>query len=158
MRTKVETTALPGGLGARRSVRDLVRAVMTSEGAGGVVAVAFVDEIEMVALNERYRGLSEPTDVLSFSAEDEEDGWPDPVGERAEDRGEVVVCPAVVERYAQEKDGDPETQLGWTIVHGVLHLLGYDHEKDDGEMRARERSLLVELDPKIRAVSAALRG
>lgn len=158
MRARVDMAPVPGKRGARRAVRDLVRAVMASEDVGGSVAIAFLDETEMAGLNERFRGSSGPTDVLSFSNDDGEGEWPDPAGRKTKDVGEVVVCPAVVERYAQEDDGDPETQMGWTILHGVLHLLGYDHEEDEGEMRARERSLLVELDSKIRAASAALRG
>ena len=45
-------------------------------------------------------------------------------------------------------------QLAWTLVHGVLHLVGYDHEKDDGEMRRRERVLLKDLKPLVQAFSA----
>jgi ssRNA-specific RNase YbeY (16S rRNA maturation enzyme) len=48
--------------------------------------------------------------------------------------------------------------VGWTIQHGVLHLLGYDHENDSGEMRAREQVLLGELDRQVRAVGKALGG
>ena len=59
--------------------------------------------------------------------------------------GEVVVCASVVTRYAREDGVDGAEQLAWTIVHGVLHLLGYDHEVDHGEMRDRERALLPEL-------------
>lgn len=155
MRVKVDIAPVRGKRGTRRSVRDLVEAVMASEDVGGAVAVAFVDESEMSGLNERFRGSTGPTDVLSFSTEDDECEWPDPAGEKIKDMGEVVLCPAVIERYAHEEDGDPATQMGRTIMHGVLHLLGYDHEEDDGEMRARERSLLLELDSKIRAASAA---
>ena len=158
MKVKVEIVPRPSGRAASRSVRELVNAVMASEGVGGEVTVAFVDETEMTGLNERFRKESGPTDVLSFGQPDGEGEWPEAVEEQTEDRGEIVVCPAIVERYAQEEDGDPATQLGWAIVHGVLHLLGYDHERDDGEMRARESELLRELDPKVRAVSTAFRG
>ncbi len=137
---------------------DLAKRVMASEGVDGSVALAFVDEAEMAGLNERFRGASGPTDVLSFNQADDDSEWPDPTGRSANDRGEVVVCPSVVARYAMEDGGDPGTQLGWTILHGMLHLLGYDHEKDDGEMRERERLLLRELDPQVRAVSRAFRG
>jgi len=156
VRVKVDIAPIRGKRGTRRSVRDLVKAVMASEDASGVVAVAFLDESEMAGLNERFRGSPGPTDVLSFRTEDDECEWPDPVGENTKDRGEIVLCPAVIERYAHEEDGDPATQMGRTILHGVLHLLGYDHEEDEGEMRARERALLLELDSKVRAVSTAL--
>ena len=158
MKVKVEIIPQPSGRAAGRSVRELVNAVMASEGVGGAVTVVFVDETEMTGLNERFRKESGPTDVLSFGQPDDQEEWPEAGGEQTQDRGEIVVCPAVVEQYAQEEGGDPPTQLGWAIMHGLLHLLGYDHEKDDGEMRTRESELLRELDPKVRAVSAAFRG
>ncbi len=135
---------------------DLVEAVLDAEGVAGMVTVAFVGEEAIAELNTRYRGLDEPTDVLSFSSA-ADDAWPDQqdsdaVAEPVRDLGEMVVCPAVVRRYAEE-DGDPERQLGWTLMHGVLHLVGYDHERDDGEMRERERVLLGDLDQEVRAVS-----
>ena len=141
---------------AQGPVIDLVEAVLDAEGVAGMVTVAFLDEEAIAELNGRYRGLDEPTDVLSFSSA--EDSWPDQqdadaVAEPVRDLGEVVVCPAVVRRYAEEEDGDPERQMGWTLMHGVLHLVGYDHERDDGEMRERERVLLGDLDREVRAVS-----
>ena len=59
--------------------------------------------------------------------------------------GEVVICPALVRRYAAEAGTTSGYQLGWTVVHGMLHLLGYDHEQDRGEMRPREQVLLERL-------------
>lgn len=158
MRAKVEITLQPGQDRVRRSLKRLVKAVLAAESADGSMSVAFVDEAEIKALNVRFRGLDEPTDVLSFRQADSDDLWPDPTEEAGVELGEVVVCPAVVERYAQEEGGDQQTQLGWTVVHGVLHLLGYDHETDSGEMRAREQELLRELDTQVGAVSKALRG
>lgn len=136
-------------------VVDLVEGVLDAEGASGTVILAFVDEEEMTALNGRFRGLREPTDVLSFAREDEEGGWPDAADAVAE-LGEVVVCPSIVRRYAEEESGDPGRQLAWTLVHGVLHLLGYDHEIDKGEMREREQALLGRFDRLVAAVSPTL--
>jgi probable rRNA maturation factor len=130
-------------------VAGLVRAVLDLEGAQGTVVVAFVDEETIKDLNARDRGLSEPTDVLSYCARDEEAEWTGPLPEEdvAPDLGEVIVCPALVRRYAEEGGRDPGGQLAWTIMHGVLHVLGYDHERDAGEMRRREQALLEELLP-----------
>jgi probable rRNA maturation factor len=171
----VEVVDRTGSGQAQTPVVDLVEAVLDAEGVAGMVVVAFVDEGAIAELNARYRGLNEPTDVLSFSYSEDEAYWPDQKDsgasiERASpghmlaergasgdaavlDLGEVVVCPAVVRRYSEEGDGDPDRQLGWTIMHGVLHLVGYDHERDDGEMRERERVLLGDLDREVRAVS-----
>jgi rRNA maturation RNase YbeY len=59
----------------------------------------------------------------------------------------------VVQRYARSDGVDPGQQLAWTLVHGTLHLVGYDHERDEGEMREREKALLKGFDPLVRAIS-----
>ncbi|MBN1629608.1 MAG: rRNA maturation RNase YbeY [Thermoleophilia bacterium] len=145
------------GLGCIRDpVTALALAVLDAEQRVGGVVVAFVDEVAMADLNGRYRGLEEPTDVLSFSEADAED-WSDaglPCEEAIPDLGEVVVCPAVVSRYAAEEGADARRQMAWTIIHGLLHLLGYDHETDHGEMRLREQTLLEELTVLARALPA----
>jgi probable rRNA maturation factor len=155
---KVEVAVFPGQERLRGPVKDLVKHVLAVEKAKGLVSVAFVDEQEMAELNKLYRGIASPTDVLSFGQGDESVEWPDPTRGRDPELGEVVLCPAVVARYAGEEGGDPGTQMGWAILHGVLHLLGYDHETDGGEMRAREQVLLRELERRVRAVSEAARG
>jgi probable rRNA maturation factor len=155
---KVEVALQPGFEKARGPVRRLVQAVLASEKARGRVSVAFVDEQDMARLNALYRGLDSATDVLSFGQGDGGVEWPDPTKSKILDLGEVVVCPAVVQRYALEDEGHPDTQMGWTLLHGTLHLLGYDHEADKGEMRAREQALLVSLERQVGAVSKALRG
>jgi probable rRNA maturation factor len=135
------------------AVVRLVQAVLEAEGADGAVSVAFVGEDEISGLNGRYRGVPQATDVLAFAAEPAEAPWP---GEACE-LGEVVVCPQVVLRYAREEGCPAAAQLGWTLVHGVLHLLGYDHEADQGEMRSRERRLLKESPALVSALSLAAR-
>ncbi len=149
----------------RGPVVDLVSAALDAEGVCGAVVVVFVDERAITELNGRYRGLNEPTDVLSFRYADGCADWPERTGARSTgergtpgngilpDLGEMIVCPAVVHRYAVEEGGDLARQLGWTLVHGALHLAGYDHECDRGEMRRRERALLDELDDLVRALS-----
>lgn len=159
MSLAVEVVTPPGLERVREPVADLVRAALVSEGVrDGSVSVAFVDEREMTDLNRRFRQLNEPTDVLSFSETGAGREWPDPGKDSEEDLGEIVVCMSAVQRYALDEGGDPETQLGWTLVHGVLHLMAYDHERDDGRMRARECALLAELAPQVRAVAAAAGG
>ena len=130
-------------------VAALVRAVLELEGAQGTVVVAFVEEEAIRDLNVRDRGLPGPTDVLSYCVRDEEADWPGPFleGDTPLELGEVVVCPAVIRRYAEEGGREPGGQLAWTVIHGVLHVLGYDHAEDEGEMRRREQALLEELRP-----------
>jgi probable rRNA maturation factor len=89
---------------------------------------------EMARINDEHRGKAEPTDVLSFpidgaDALDWDDDGPPP------ELGDVIICPEA----AQEP-------LESLVVHGVLHLLGYDHETDDGEMLALQDRLVDEAE------------
>jgi probable rRNA maturation factor len=93
----------------------------------GHLAVAFVDEPEIRRLNRAHRGLDEPTDVLSFPVDEAVPA----AGPR--ELGDVVVCPART------------VDLAEAVVHGVLHLCGYDHERDEGEMLALQRRVLTSL-------------
>jgi probable rRNA maturation factor len=108
----------------------LARETLRGEGLGRCeLSVSFVDEDEMAALHERFLGESGPTDVLSFPL-DGEDG-----GVRA--LGDVVISPAVA---ARNNPDDPGAELRLLVVHGILHVLGYDHEDDAAraEMWARQ--------------------
>ncbi len=134
------------------AVSALVGAVLDAEATGGALTVVLVEESVIADLNLRYRGLAESTDVLSFTEEVGVGDWPGddaannpgPGGQSTpRELGELVVCPEVVRRYAAEDDNEVDRQLAWTIVHGLLHLLGYDHEVDEGEMREREQALLA---------------
>jgi probable rRNA maturation factor len=137
----VDSTGLVSG---QEAVGNLVRAVLEAEGTTGEVGVSFVDEASIAELNSRYRSSRESTDVLSFDYSEDE-RWPGEARTGAVS-GEIVVCPSVVVRYAVEEGRAAGAQLGWTLIHGALHLAGYDHETDQGEMRERERRLLDQLD------------
>ena len=104
----------------RDALVDLARRTLMSEGAGPVeLSISLVDESEMSALHQRYTGEDGATDVLSFSMDDE--GL----------LGDVVICP----EFAARQNPSLADELRLLVVHGVLHLLGYDHE-DDQERRA----------------------
>jgi probable rRNA maturation factor len=106
-------------------VRELCMLALSSAGIeDGHMAVEFVDEDRIQALNREYRRIDSPTDVLSFGVD--EDGAP--AGPR--ELGDVVICPART------------TDLREAVVHGALHLTGMDHEADDGEMLALQAELL----------------
>jgi probable rRNA maturation factor len=160
MPAEVEVLNETGSEILEMGVVSLVRKVLAAEGVAGGVGVAFVDESVIASLNERYRDVDGPTDVLSFSEESRSDEWPsgfEPEPDRGEqaELGEILICPAVVSRYAHEESNPEELQLAWTLVHGVLHLLGYNHEVDRGEMRERERVLLASLQPVTRLLGPA---
>ncbi|HEY5540429.1 MAG TPA: rRNA maturation RNase YbeY [Coriobacteriia bacterium] len=108
------------------------------------LSIAIVDLAEMTELNSKYRGKDGPTDVLSFECDDLCAAEPDePVT-----LGDVVIAPEVAEVQAEEYGHTVEEELNLLLVHGVLHLLGYDHQLDSdaGVMQARERALLIAWD------------
>ena len=109
-------------------IRRLCRAAASSAGVHeGHVAVHFVDEQRIADLNDRHRARPESTDVLAFPIDGAEAV---PGGPR--ELGDVVVCP-------------PRTvDLREAVVHGMLHLVGMDHETDDGEMLVLQANLLAE--------------
>jgi probable rRNA maturation factor len=108
------------------------------------LSIAIVDLAEMTELNTKYRGKEGPTDVLSFECDDLCAAEPDePVT-----LGDVVIAPEIAEIQAEEYGHTVEQELNLLLVHGILHLLGYDHEDDSdaGVMQARERALLTAWD------------
>lgn len=127
------------------AARAVLWVLEREEVPAGVVSLAFVTEAAMAELNLRYRGDADPTDVLSFpgGAGDDPD-WPEPEIEAAPYLGDVLVCPAVAERNAAADGIEPAEELRRLVVHGVLHLLGHDHEVDQGEMRALEDEILAD--------------
>jgi len=110
--------------------------------ANAELSIALVDLAEMTQLNAEYRGIDGPTDVLSFEC-DELCAVFDP--DEPVMLGDVVIAPEVAEAQAAEYGHTVEEELNLLLVHGVLHLLGYDHVDDaDAEvMQARERALLT---------------
>lgn len=137
---------------------ELTRAVLADRGlrGGTEVSLLFVDEGTIAALNERFLQHEGPTDVLSFPVEDELETsgrFPDSGGTGPGTRpkpelplllGDVVICPAVAARQAVEHGVAIEDELALLVVHGTLHLLGMDHEKDDeaDRMERLEQDLL----------------
>ena len=104
------------------------------------LSIALVDEDEIATLNEQYRGIAGPTDVLSFGCDEP---CPTP-GDEPITLGDVIIAPTVAERQAAELGHSVEHELDVLLVHGVLHLLGYDHEDDDdaAAMDARQAAIL----------------
>jgi probable rRNA maturation factor len=93
-------------------------------------------------LNERYRNKPGPTNVLAFPAED----MPLPDSEPRQ-LGDIAICAAIVAREAEEQGKTREAHWAHIVIHGCLHLAGFDHEaeSDAREMESREAALLAEL-------------
>ena len=97
----------------------------------GVVSVALVSDARVRALNRTYRRTDRATDVLSFVD-------PDPATRFL---GEIVIARGVARRQARKARHSERTELRVLALHGLLHLLGYDHERDNGRMQRVERRL-----------------
>jgi probable rRNA maturation factor len=138
----------------------LARIVVEEERVPGdtELSLIFVDEDVIADLNERFLGASGSTDVLAFPMDDDVvlggrqpdqggrgPGSPTEPGDPPTLLGDVVVCPRVAERQALEHGVSPEDELALLVVHGVLHLLNYDHaEPQEAEaMQRREHELLA---------------
>jgi len=106
--------------------------------ARGVVSVALVSDQRVRALNRRYRRKDYATDVLSFPAEQGPSAQlpvPSPF------LGDIVIARGVARRQAREARHSEQVEIRVLALHGLLHLLGYDHEHDDGRMLRTERRL-----------------
>ncbi|MGA0122720.1 MAG: rRNA maturation RNase YbeY [Gaiellales bacterium] len=125
------------------ALQAAVAGVLAAEGAGACeVGIVLLDEHEMRAINREHRGRDEPTDVLAFPI-DEDEG----LAGVTRMLGDVVVCVPVLEAQADEAGVGAGAELLDLVVHGTLHLLGYDHETDQGEMLARQDALVGGFDP-----------
>jgi probable rRNA maturation factor len=111
------------GLPAPRAIETWVAAALAGRAAGAQLTVRIVAEAEGRELNERYRGCAGPTNVLSFPFENPDLLQPPLLGD-------VVLCAPVVRREAAAQGKMPEAHWAHLVVHGVLHLLGYDHEEE----------------------------
>ena len=130
------------------ALHELAELILREEGypEAAEVTVLFVDESEMSSYNERFLDRSGPTDVLAFPVEELTPGSAPNVDPHGPPLllGDVVIAPAYVRRQAEELGVSYEDEMSLMVTHGLLHLLGYDHEEDeDAEaMEARERRLM----------------
>jgi len=108
--------------------------------ARGTVAIALVSDREIQALNRRFRGVNKPTDVLSFPSPEPRTPSPEPRAPSPE-LGEIAIARGVARRQAREAGHAEHVELRVLALHGLLHLLGYDHERDNGRMARVERKL-----------------
>ena len=122
------------------ALRALLDGVFTAEAVeqGSALTVLLADDVALRALNRDHHGADEPTDVLSFPA-DEGDPFPDAPGEPRY-LGDIAVSIETVRRQAAELGLALDLELRHVILHGALHLLGFDHltPADEAAMRARE--------------------
>jgi len=119
------------------SLQQLAELMMINENVSSrVINLVFVNEDEITKLNRQFLNHPEPTDVIAFPLED---NLAEP-----EFLGEVYICAAIARQQAQEWHNSFEEETARLVIHGVLHLLGYDHlqAQDESEMKAREELYL----------------
>lgn len=121
----------------REFISSLDRQVL--EASGKTFSLALVSDSRMRQLNQLFRGKETTTDVLSFPH------VPDEFDPNKDNLGDIVISAEQAERQAAENGLDLETELKQLILHGLLHLCGYDHETDAGEMDARELEVRIAL-------------
>lgn len=104
------------------------------------VAVTFLNEDEMSKLHEKWMQESGPTDVMSFRLSE--------ISDFDYSLGDIVICPKVVERDAKKLRKQPALHLAFMLVHGMLHLIGFDHQKkvDKVKMQEQEQKLMREVE------------
>lgn len=119
-------------------LRDWALAALNDDITGVELVIRIVDEAESRALNRQYRGKDRPTNVLSFPFEA-------PPGVDCSHLGDLVICAPVVQQEAQEQRKQPDHHWAHMVVHGVLHLRGYDHidEQQADAMEALEKRILA---------------
>jgi probable rRNA maturation factor len=131
---------------ARRPLESFLRRVKNELGlkeAG--LTVCLVSDAEIARMNETFRKKKGPTDVLSFPMVARRRavrlGRSSRTVKAGEYLGDIAISPATAQRYAKKYGRKLSSELQVLILHGVLHLLGYDHETDRGEMERMERKL-----------------
>jgi probable rRNA maturation factor len=123
---------------SRSLLRRWAGAALGARGAGRELALSTVGAMRMRTLNRRFRGKDKPTNVLSFPAQ------PHPIARGATlPLGDVVICPAVLRREAREQGKPERAHWAHLVVHGALHLVGYDHERDADARRMERREIAV---------------
>ena len=119
--------------------------IMTNNDLDGtIVTVSFVDEKRIRQLNNEYRKVDKPTDVLSFPMLDIV--YPQKVQEFIQEEapdgslylGDVVICPKIAKRQARDFGHSKKREIGFLALHGLLHVLGYDHIKEEDEKIMQE--------------------
>ena len=128
-----EPGALPSG--TRQALARFLTRTQKAVGIEGEVTVLLADDARLKALNRSFRGKNKPTDVLSFPAATNGEGV----------AGDIAISVETAARQAAEHGHTLPEELRILLLHGVLHLAGFDHEADEGEMRAREQELRSKL-------------
>ncbi|WP_456380090.1 rRNA maturation RNase YbeY [Thiolapillus sp.] len=134
---EIQVASREKNLPSEENLQKWAEVALGQEAVAAEVVIRIVDEEESRQLNDKYRGRDKPTNVLSFPFEA-------PPGIPMNHIGDLVVCAPVVSAEARTQGKPLQHHWAHMIVHGILHLRGYDHttEEDAGHMESLERKLL----------------
>ncbi|MCE5198025.1 rRNA maturation RNase YbeY [bacterium] len=125
-------------------IRSVARRLLQAEdcSANTEVSILLTDDKQIAELNKQYRGIEDPTDVLSFSLIEGDDEFPP--DEEGGLLGDVVISIETAQKQAEAQGHDLDHEIDVLLVHGLLHLLGYDHAEpeDEKEMFGRQAEIL----------------
>lgn len=122
-----------------QAIADLARKVLAEcQAPAGEISIAFFDDEYLHELNRQFRGKDRPTDVLSFPCDaDDEDDY----------IGDIAIAVQMAALQAEEFGHSVEMEIAQLVLHGVLHLVGHDHDTDSGQMDSLELQLRDKLLP-----------
>ncbi|MEQ8160817.1 MAG: rRNA maturation RNase YbeY [Smithellaceae bacterium] len=131
----------------RRKIRSVITKLCKHlDCTGKEISLTFVSDARIQELNREYRDKNKPTDVLSFSLQEGEFSEINP-----DILGDIVISVETAKKNAQKNGLSLEQEINFLIIHGLLHLLGYNHENttkgEAGKMRRKEKELLNVLEP-----------
>jgi len=125
---KIEINNLTNFKINKKSFSQVAKKVLTGENRGTeTLSLAFVSEEEIKKLNKKFRRKNKPTDVLSFELRE------------GKELGEIIICPNIVKENAKKDGVSQKFETKKVFIHGILHLLGYDHEKTEKEAEIMEQ-------------------
>lgn len=129
---------------ATDAIHAALHATQPAQAKRAQVSVLLCDDDTIADLNKRFRGIAKPTNVLSFPTADDH---ADMVGQEPVFLGDIAVAAETLQREAAEQGKTPEAHLTHLLVHGTLHLLGFDHQDDAeaDEMEDHERAILASI-------------
>lgn len=128
-------------------ITDLLKLASTVEGTSNncEVSITIVSDKEIQEINRAYRGINQPTDVISFEIQDDLDDLPPDVQDQVGNMlGDIIVSIDRAREQATEYNHSVEREVGFLVVHGFLHLLGYTHdtEEEEQQMFTKQKEIL----------------
>jgi probable rRNA maturation factor len=134
---KVEPNIVHHGRGrlSQKRLKDFVKRASRAARVQGGITVMLASNRKMKELNSQFRGKDQATDVLSFPAHASAEAY----------AGDIAIAIEIAERNARELKHSTASEVEILVLHGILHLAGYDHDRDNGEMEKKERTLRAKL-------------